>query len=141
MKHWQFYLAILLLVVLLLPRYEGMSSYPFELSPAQKKIQQKLKESPTEKEILEIEDEIISMMSPIQMKKVPEIRKENYRALYKISNLSIEEIHQMTSKEIESLNEPHVDALLRRIAKLNSELTSEQISGLSETRLKYMGLI
>jgi hypothetical protein len=47
----------------------------------------------------------------------------------------------MTPKEIDALNEPHFDALLRRIKKLNGQLTSEQINGLSESRLKYMGPI
>jgi len=169
MKHWQFYLAILLLVVLLFPMHEGMESklesikYPFELTPEQKQIKHNIdtiievhdelqktnsqlsgyttSTQERKKEILVLEDEIIRTMSPIQMKKIPPMQEKHYTEMYKITNLTLDQIHNMTPKEIEALNEPHFSALLRRIAKLNDKLTPAQISGLSQSRIKFMSQI
>lgn len=133
MKHWQFYLAIALLVFLSLPIYEGATgSYPFELSPEQNKILDRLLLTPDD------EDEIIRLMTPLQMQKIPDIKKDNYEKLYKITTLTPGEIQNLTPKYIDSLNEPHFKALLRRLKKTNVVLGPDQLNGISQTKINMI---
>jgi hypothetical protein len=137
MNHWQFYLAIALLVFLLLPIYKGAyegvtGSYPFELSPEQNKI---LERGPL---TLEDEDEIIRLMTPLQMQKIPEIKKDNYLKLYQITTLTPELIQSLPPSYINSLNEPHFKAFLRQLTKNKVVLGADQINGLSQSKLNMI---
>jgi hypothetical protein len=137
MNHWQFYLAIALLVFLSLPIYQGTyegvtGSYPFELSPEQTKILNKLLVTQ------EDEDEIIRLMTPLQMQKIPEIKKDNYEKLYQITNLTPETIQYLPPEYINSLNEPHFKAFLRQLKKNNVLLNPKQLNGLSQTKINMI---
>jgi hypothetical protein len=137
MNHWQFYLAIALLVFLSLPicegPYEGATgSYPFELSPEQNKILNKLIV------MQEDEDEIIRIMTPLQMQKIPEIKKDNYEKMYQITNLTPETIQYLPPEYINSLNEPHFKAFLRQLKKTKVVLNPKQLNGLSQTKINMI---
>lgn len=141
MKDWQVYFAITLLVILLLPIYEGAykgayegatDSYPFELSPEQTKILERVPLKP------EDEDEIIRMMTLSQMNQIPESNRGNYKKLYKITNSTPEGIHKITSTEINNLTKSQFEALLRRLTKLNVGLRPEQINGMTRKGLNML---
>ena len=132
MKGWQFFLAIALLLLLLFPMYEGVTdSYPFQLSSEQTKIMGRAPFKP------EDEDEIIQLITQSQMNQIPEIKKDNFLKLYKITTATPEVIHKLTTKEINDLTRPQFEALLRRLTKLNVGLRPEQLNGMSQPGL-YM---
>jgi hypothetical protein len=133
MKDWQFFLAIVLLIFLLLPVYEGITdSYPFDLSPEQTKILERVPMKP------EDEDDIIRMMTLSQLNQIPEAKKDNYKKLYKITNSTPDAIHNLTSKEINNLTKSQFEALLRRLTKLNVGLRPEQLNGMTRQGLNML---
>jgi hypothetical protein len=137
MKDWQFFLAIALLLLLLLPMYESAYegatlSYPFQLSPEQTKIMGRAPLKP------EDEDEIIQLMTSTQLKQIPEIKRDNYEKLYKITTATRDVIHKLTAKEINNLSTSQFEALLRRLTKLNVGLRPEQLNGMSQPGLNML---
>ena len=79
-------------------------------------------------------------MTPLQMQKIPEIKKDNYRKLYQITNLTPETIQNLPPDYINSLNEPHFKAFLRQLAKTKVVLGANQINGLSQPKLNMIYL-
>jgi hypothetical protein len=86
----------------------------------------------------EDEDEIIRLMTPLQLQKVPEIKKDNYEKLYQITTLTPEAIQYLSPEYINSLNEPHFKAFLRQLKKTNVVLGPKQLNGLSQTKLNMI---
>ena len=167
MKHWQFYIAVILLIILIfaIKMRESMELRPDlnavmqTFTPEQNKLKDHLMEAndrifkkmdenndPTYRKALQKElisetsqptQDLVFSLTPQQMDLLPSDTKQMVEKGKKIMTMTIEQIGNMTSEEL-NLDGPFFVVLIERLKQLGITLSSQQMIGMHAAQLNML---